>query len=883
MFDGNRKFRRGPPQTEGRGQILMQVGAKRPTSTRLGYNAADFNPPAKRPAPHGGRIDFQPRNVHAARNDTTHNGRYISGGQGQRPWLNQGTIKRENIISGTGFQHANYNVNKNSYNQNRLKPLPPTVPLTAENEDDVENGNDLTVFNEICQKGVAGLRTIKWQYIPSQIPSRRVGRYVGPSKGVIWDCVGTTAARKPGLSAEEVTISKSVITKSQKGGRRLVAGLLLDALVEMKILTEKCRTTRASHINNARSQLCPNADGTGMLSSAETQEISDAVSVLNQLWQKDHFLCRPKRTETPVSTGATQRWKSTVLVKTKKYGDVECSSILSQKTRAYQMACLEVIKKLKATPLLTVISRINTKAKPQSHISSVLPGGNDTPRTMDKETKDRLNSEVENDGVVKPTGVEPVPVDEFESLLSAISEESVVVARSAADCSKWVSSNVVDGSQLGIYIDSRASRLAMLADANDSDVRCVDANSEELLLDECFGICLSTESSVLVVSSKFIVAPASKNKKKKNERKLEINTWIPKAIKFVLEREECRKYGVGLGEGLMLLRFCHGIKCLGVTELAIASTALLGNQASTKFQFPTVCDLVRSWVGCGIEPFLERAFSLQTIFLSSASTAAVDDSVEGSKVIDSNASTGLMGEGRVFANAGISAGISDVAMENGEAVLAKGEVGDCLSGMKNSNGSGDAASATVAVNGSGKLAARVVAATEFGAGEEGRRAELVSAEGAVEGSLTEENLDTSSDPDRGWAKVAVIDGGKLVTRFVEAGTEVGTWAEGRSGNLTSAEIAGAESRAGKNSYSSGNPDKKSEAAEKTETGNKTEVSLKTAVSDCFVPAVGIAVACSAIQKRLEETSETRRRKLYGQSEQHRELCNRLSLFFSGDF
>jgi hypothetical protein len=518
---------------------------------------------------------------------------------------------------------------------------------TGDEDDEEESDNHLTNFNELCQRGVAGLRVPKYNYV----------HLSSTGKVPTWECTATTAATPPEGGAP-VTISTFVVGKNKKDARRIAAKELLAELVKLKIMTQETVDTKGANVlDAARSQGTEDESAENSatkLSPQLTADIAAAVSILNQLWQKEMFLCKPKWSNVPVSSGATGRWKCTLLVKTKQVGDVEVESILSQKKHARQMAAYEAVKKLRELNFRG-IEQINVHAKPQNNIVSVAPtddGDEDHESPcgvrddIDEETRQRLDNEVENDGEVDLPASGDGAISGFGTEFLVPPEISVVVAKSSEDCSEWIAGHVTDGTILGVYLDSRSVRETFMPDASQSSlaVSFVAFTSED-----CRVIALSTGKAALLVSAHLLgdarpplcreetVASQSGIVSQVDEEAPSIagsgpaslstseiaqsaghdtarsagESWIPKSLQFVLERKECAKYGIGLDEGVLTLRACHGVKCRGFHDLSILSLALKGVSGNKSSILASSSDLVLEWLNQRLSPFSE--FSVMSI------------------------------------------------------------------------------------------------------------------------------------------------------------------------------------------------------------------------------------------------------------------------------
>jgi hypothetical protein len=488
-------------------------------------------------------------------------------------------------------------------------------------EIDDESDNHLTRLNELCQKGVASLCMPKYQY--DSAPPR-------PGSAQMWECTATTQAQAPSTSAP-VTITKVIIGRNKKNARRIAAKALLKELVTQGILTEEVIDTNVP-ITPQSTLARSVAMAAASLSTANlppSSEVAAAVSVLNQLWQKERFMCKPKWSLGPISGSATERWKCDLLIKTKLYGDVEVSAASSQKKYCRQLAAFEAVKKLIALKMPGIES-INVFAKPHYNVSTKAPvlddsDDDDERDVLAKDGCDATAAVGANDEIADGMGggdddpranTFPGADAGFGRLFVLPETLSVVVATCAAVCNAWIAENVTDGCVLGLYLDSHEMREVLKDLAMEAKV---DTDAVAYSSSECRAICLSTiDTALLVCAHTFEEFRAPSNAKKVDIAAdngplgrtvpcpliaMKKKSWIPKSVKFLLEKREYNKYGVALDEGAMILRACHGISCHGLHDLSVASLSLQGASSSNHRGLTRPDNLVHDWLRRRLEPF----------------------------------------------------------------------------------------------------------------------------------------------------------------------------------------------------------------------------------------------------------------------------------------
>lgn len=527
---------------------------------------------------------------------------------------------------------------------------------------DAEDGdNCLTKFNELCQKGIAGLRAPKYQY---------VYRGPRPGSGPRWECTATTAA-KHANSEEPVTLSTLVTAKNKKDARRIAAKKLLQELVNREILTKDTIDTKGGAGAEASQENVQSSD----MTPAMVKECAAAVSILNQLWQKGKFLCQHKYTLQPVSSGANGRWKCNLFIKTRQKGDVEASHEASQKKQARAIAAYLAVEKLKEMKF-PGINEINVDAKPQSNVSTSVPkcgsegssdGGSDDDVTLAAALDETTGASSEDEDEEHDMDVF-AGGGAFGGHFAVPNDVSILIAKDVADCNSWVAENAGDGCKLGLYLDSASAREAFKAFAKKGGI---EINSEEFRTESCRAICFASNRSAIFVCAHLLgdanavevpqgivdtgsgqgvekeadnpsgkgdqgedkACPSNEPGEKcsngtESESKSPTGSksWIPTSIKMLLERREFAKYGSTVKEGVISLRVFHGIECRGVHELGIASVALRGADGNRRAVMPRLQDLVRDWLRQRIDPFsstcIESVSGLSEVVSSSKDIVA---------------------------------------------------------------------------------------------------------------------------------------------------------------------------------------------------------------------------------------------------------------------
>jgi hypothetical protein len=499
----------------------------------------------------------------------------------------------------------------------------PSVFETKDDDDD----NCLTKFNELCQKGVAGLRVPRYYY---------EHKSDCPGMTPVWNCTAVTSAQSS-ENAESIPLRVVVQGKNKKDARRVAAKHLLADLIKFGLVTQDIVDMKISSIPDVPPEepdaLCP--------SPTVSPEVAAAVSVLNQLWQKEKLACKPKWSVVPVSSGATGRWKCDLLIKTKQLGDIESSYTSSQKKTCRQMAAYKAVQRLTEMKFAGLCS-VNVNARQQSNVSAEAP---------DLDSDDDESSWIENeiDRPCRETEVvaEPNPPQSdrdavspfsggdagFGSLFCVPEGTEVVFAESEADCAKWVSSNVLGGDMFGLYLDSYDVRDTFKAYASSAGI---DVNSKVYKSNECHVVCLASKTSALVAHvDKFVDARQSPRQSADLERKgscmddgascslkdkslgsscqsvsnlpTKNKSWIPQSIRLVLARRDCAKYGMALDEGALVLHARHGVTCRGMNDLAVASFALKGMSGSRDLLLPKPDELVSDWLRQNLDPFSLRS------------------------------------------------------------------------------------------------------------------------------------------------------------------------------------------------------------------------------------------------------------------------------------
>jgi hypothetical protein len=528
----------------------------------------------------------------------------------------------------------------------------PSIFETKDDDDD----NCLTKLNELCQKGVSGLRVPRYYY---------EHKSDCPGMTPVWSCTAVTSAQ-PSEMAEPIPLKVVVEGKNKKDARRVAAKHLLADLIKFGLVTQDIVDMKIPSAPNVLPEeqdvLCPSPNFT------VPPEVAAAVSVLNQLWQKEKFACKPKWSVVPVSSGATGRWKCDLLIKTKQLGDIESSYTSSQKKTCRQMAAYKAVQRLTEMKFAGLCS-VNINARQQSNVSAEAP---------DLDSDDDESSWIENEidhpapdtdvvAVPNPLENDPDIVSPFTggdagfgSLFCIPEDTQVVIAESEADCDNWVSDNIRRDAIFGLYLDSYDVRDVFKPHAVSAGI---DVTSALYKSTDCHVICLASKTSALVVrADKFIDAHQSPRQSADLERSgsclddggscspdsktcgsiLKIpatkKTWVPESIRLVLERRDCAKYGMALDEGMLVLHARHGTTCRGVNDLAIASFALKGMSGSRAQLLPKPDELVSDWLCHCLNPFSLR--SVRSVSgLSEVATATADSILPA--ILTATASTAI--------------------------------------------------------------------------------------------------------------------------------------------------------------------------------------------------------------------------------------------------
>lgn len=457
--------------------------------------------------------------------------------------------------------------------------------IVTENESDADD-DYLTTYNELCQRGVANLEVPKYNYV-----------FVSSAKmSSKWECCATIAATPP-WGGYPLTISKTVSGKNKKDARRVAAKALLSELVEQKILSPAIVATKGIYVTaTARSaaRAAVNPESENKMNAKHLAEAAAAVSILNQLWQKEKFDGKPKWTLTPASSGATGHWKCSIFIRSKQYGDVSAECIQSQKKYAKHFAAYNAVQKLREQGCSDV-DTINVQPKQQSNVVHSVAddcgggskSGLQSLNTMDEASKSRLDSALHHHGEVTDFRNDGDVNPGFGTMFQLPSTVKILIARNVGDVNEWIADNVADGAALGLCLDSRDLRKALEAEARECQV---DVASTAFSSDECRAIALSTETSAILVAASLVESCVG-------------TEWVPKSIKFMLERNECAKYGFGLDEGAIVLRYLHGINCANLNDLSSSSHALKEDWHARQGKAVTAAGLVSDWMNQKLSPF----------------------------------------------------------------------------------------------------------------------------------------------------------------------------------------------------------------------------------------------------------------------------------------
>lgn len=474
---------------------------------------------------------------------------------------------------------------------------PPVIALHTNTEmtkrASIEAGHDSdgeddypSTYNELCQRGVANLTVPKYTYV--DLSSGNVNSE--------WECCATIAATPPG-GESPITITKTVRGRNKRDARRVAAKSFLSELVKRKIISRATVDTKEI-VGNSAARFTPcssvSLERESKVTAKQVAEAAEAVSILNQLWQKERFDGKPKWTFTPASSGATGHWKCTILIRTKQFGDVSAECTQSQKKLARHFVAYCVVQKLRRLGF-PGIDNVNVQPRQQSNVVLSVAddsdeGSKSAPQSMkalDDAAKSKLDSAGHASGEVADFPKDCRVDSGFGAFFQVPSTVKTFLARNVGDVNQWIAENVSDGAALGLCLDSKDLRRALEGEAKNCHV---DVESAAFRSDECRAIALSTEKSAILVAASLLES-------------CEGADWIPKSIKFMLERNECAKYGFGLEEGAIVLRYSHDIHCANLNNLSSSSHALKEDWHVTQGKAITASRLVSECVNQRLSPF----------------------------------------------------------------------------------------------------------------------------------------------------------------------------------------------------------------------------------------------------------------------------------------
>lgn len=321
--------------------------------------------------------------------------------------------------------------------------------------------------------------------------------------------------------------------------------------------------------------------------AAETAEGAAAVSILNQLWQRDQLLARPKYSIVPLSCGPTGEWRCTLFVRTRHVGDVEVDGVSVQKKIAKQMAASKAVERLRRRGI-PAIDDINVFERPSQgdEKGEAAVAGVAAEEAIRRGGCDGGRGVVGCGALVTGFRSERVPgASECSPPFMIPAEMNIVVARTSQHVDNWIEENVQDGKPVGLYVDSKSARQNSRHGPQNARGQMED-DGEPRASEACQVIALSTQASSLLVCAESL-------------RAAEIGeSWIPKSLTAFLERKECVKVGIALDYGAVALRSAYAIHCLGMRCLDGLSYSLTKSPAcdDTKDASRTASQLVANWL-----------------------------------------------------------------------------------------------------------------------------------------------------------------------------------------------------------------------------------------------------------------------------------------------
>ncbi len=388
-----------------------------------------------------------------------------------------------------------------------------------------------------------------------------------------WLCIMAMRDKMAKGDANKDVISKKA-GKKKKDSKNLAAKYLI------RKLNEELDKERASETDT------PMADAHGRQVQNEPSHEENPVSILHIWWQKCLLSPKPdfvlkKADDVHGDFDGKTGWRCSLLVKLEG-AEKELSFYARDtvKNMAKKKAALKAVEHIRKLNLPGFEEALVQKKQDPQKILARQEREEPCPENTDEMCQDS-DEYVSNS--LPPT----------EAVFSLPPAFSVKIANSAKECNAWVTANVKESKDIGLYVDSLLTRMEMLELAKKADC---EANERIDNWDKwdltCRVICLATETSALLLCTDFFMSGGVGM------------IEIPTSVRAVLENPDINKVCIWPDAAATTLRSNFEIDMSVTIDLGLDSFAISGvnMDCSTK-------NIVDLWLQERFQPFAESAIA----------------------------------------------------------------------------------------------------------------------------------------------------------------------------------------------------------------------------------------------------------------------------------
>lgn len=378
-----------------------------------------------------------------------------------------------------------------------------------------------------------------------------------------WKCI-FSGKLMPYTKGDDL-LSREGISGLKKKAKHKAAKLLLELL--MGIREERKKASEAEKEKEQSANVAENTEGGSKKHAVSPQESSEdldtsatgseealrlAYCTLESMWSQGHLSELPQYTFDLLD----EKWKATVVVKTRADGEITVSALAPQKKIARQKVSLLALQKL---------SKMKVEGAEALH--SLYPDTEGDGGTRIEAESIRYRTPNVGNACANTEEVTLATDREVNAgtkgVLRLPNEYKVEVAISEAACEKWLTNHVGYDSHIGLYLDSHPARCAL----ERRDCRHVVNDDKGPIKWPIIYVC--TDNQGLLICAKCRTDCDSSEVE-------ESHYWVPGALADVLECDTVVKHGHSITEGVLLLKGEFGVDCVRMDDVERTSLAITG-------------------------------------------------------------------------------------------------------------------------------------------------------------------------------------------------------------------------------------------------------------------------------------------------------------------